>query len=93
MTGSRPRPPQGRCRTVTEFTVAGPFGPVLRAAFDDQHVAIDGPCTVIRTGPGTDLDVTDLVRTMIERGLQVQRVCRLVDLPEHRGSSALAPDR
>ena len=62
--------------TTTEFIVAGPLGPVLRAAFPDQHITTE-VCTVIRTGPATDHDLTDLVHTLVEHGLEVVSVHRL----------------
>jgi len=68
---------ENRGQTTTEFTVAGPLGPVLRAAFRDQHITTQQVCTVIRTGPATDHDLTDLVHTLVEHGLQVQSVHRL----------------
>jgi len=65
--------------TTTEFTVAGPLGSVLRAAFADQGVTTEDVSTIIRTGPGTDHDLTDLVQTLVAHGLVVQSVRRLTD--------------
>jgi len=65
--------------TTTEFTVAGPLGNVLRAAFADQGISTEDVSTIIRTGPGTDHDLTDLVRTLVEHGLVVQSVRRVND--------------
>jgi hypothetical protein len=73
----QPRPP-GAARRTAELTVAGPLGPILRAAFPDQHIT-QQECTVIRTGPATDHDLTDLVHALVEHGLEVQSVHRLTD--------------
>lgn len=75
------RPRGGRRRRVIEFSVAGPLGPVLRTAFKDRRITTQSEMTVIRTGPSTDRDLTDLVRTLVERGLVVQSVHRLTDVP------------
>jgi hypothetical protein len=80
--------PSGR-RMVTEFSVAGPLGPVLRSAFNDHRITTRDEFTVIRTGLATAPDLADLVRTLVERGLVVQSVQRLTDMtpaqerPEH----------
>ena len=79
MSASRSPARIGGRPTTTEFTVAGPLGNVLRAAFADQGVTTEGVSTIIRTGPGTDHDLTDLVRTLVEHGLVVQSVRRLTD--------------
>ncbi len=68
-----------RGRPTTEFTVAGPLGPVLRAAFPDQHVTTQQVCTVICSGAAGDQDLTDLVHTLVEHGLEVQSVRRLTE--------------
>ena len=74
----------GDRQMVTEFSVAGRLGPMLRAAFIDQHITTRSECTVIRTCPATDRDLTDLVRALVERGLVVESVHRLPDvLPQH----------
>ena len=74
-----PRRAPGAAPTRTEFTVAGPLGPVLRAAFPDQRATTLQACTLIRTGPATDHDLTDLVHVLVEHGLVVQSVRRLTD--------------
>ncbi len=74
-----PRRTRGAVPARTECTVAGPLGPVLRAAFPDQRASTQHACTVIRTGPATDRDLTDLVRILVEHGLVVQSVRRLTD--------------
>ena len=66
---------------MMEFSVAGPLGPVLRTAFNDRRITTLSEATVIRTGPSTDRDLTDLVRTLVERGLVVRSVRRLSNVP------------
>jgi len=73
--------PSSGGRKMTEVSVAGRLGPVFRAAFSDQRITTRSECTVIRTGPATDREVTDLVRALVERGLVVQSVHRLPDVP------------
>ena len=81
MSGVERRRESSRRPKVMEFSVAGPLGPVLRAAFADRRITTQREVTVIRTGPRTDRDLTDLVHTLVERGLAVQSVHRLTDVP------------
>ena len=65
-------------KAAYEFTVVGPLGPVLRAAFPEQHFAAIEPCTVIRVRvpAGRDLDLVDLVGLFESAGLVVQDLFR-----------------
>ena len=63
-----------------QVSVAGPLGPVLRTAFTDRRIT-QSEFTVLRTGSNTDRDLTDLVHTLVERGLVVQSVHRLTNDP------------
>jgi hypothetical protein len=67
-----------RAGTAYEFTVAGPLGPVLRAAFPGQHFAAIEPCTVIRVRvpADRDLDLVDLVGLFESAGVLVQDLYR-----------------
>lgn len=62
---------------MVELSVAGRLGPVLRRAFNDRRITTQSETTVIRTGPRTGADITDLVRTLVERGLVLQSVHRV----------------
>jgi hypothetical protein len=78
MSQQRRQQPRGSSR-LTEVSVAGPLGPVLRTAFTDRRITTRSEFTVIRTGPASDRDLTELVRTLVERGLVVESVHRLTD--------------
>jgi hypothetical protein len=73
---------------VTEFTVCGRLGPVLQAAFADERISLRQASTVIRTEPTSTWDLTDLIRTLVERGVVVRSVHRLTDVRP----SAVAPN-
>jgi hypothetical protein len=64
-----------------QVSVAGPLGPVLRTAFADRRITTQREFTVLRTGPSTDRDLTDLVQTLVDRGLTVESVHRLTEPP------------
>ena len=70
--------------TTTEISVAGRLGPVLRAAFAEMRITTRTEFTVIRARPTTDEALADLVRTLVERGVVVQSVHRLSDVPAQR---------
>ena len=76
-----------------ELSVAGRLGPVLRTAFNDRRITTQTEMTIIRTGPATDRDLTDLVRTLVERGLVVQSIHRLTDVPAKGESPEPGPKR
>ncbi|TCO33406.1 hypothetical protein EV652_103407 [Kribbella steppae] len=61
-----------------EVTVVGPLGPVLRAAFPEQHFAAIEACTVIRlrVPAERDLDLVDLVGLFESAGIVVQDLFR-----------------
>ena len=80
MTDPGPHRSGGR-KLVKEFSVAGRLGPVFRAAFTDQRITTRAESTVIRARATTDEAVAGLVRTLVERGLVVQSVHRLSDMP------------
>ena len=71
----------GRRQRLMQVSVAGPLGPVLRTAFADQRISTQSAFTVLRTGPSTDRDLTDLIQTLDDRGLMVESVRRLTDVP------------
>jgi hypothetical protein len=81
MTGAQRRQKGGRRQRVMQVSVAGPLGPVLRTAFADRRITTQSAFTVLRTGPSQDRDLTDLVRDLVDRGLVVQSVHRLTDVP------------
>jgi hypothetical protein len=64
--------------TAYEFTVAGPLGPLLRAAFLGQRIAAIEPCTVIRlrVPSDRDLDLVDLIGLFESAGVLVQDLYR-----------------
>jgi len=70
-----------RRQRLMQVSVAGPLGPVLRRAFADRRITTQGAFTVLRTGPSTDRDLTDLVQTLDDRGLMVESVHRITDVP------------
>jgi len=61
-----------------EVTVVGPLGPMLRAAFPEQHFVAIEPCTVIRVRvpADRDLDLVDLVGLFEAAGILVQDLFR-----------------
>ncbi|WP_432936977.1 hypothetical protein ACQPXM_24110 [Kribbella sp. CA-253562] len=67
--------------TAYEFTVAGPLGPLLRAAFRGQRIAAIEPCTVLRVQPpdDRDLDLVELVGLFESAGMLVQDLYRSSD--------------
>jgi hypothetical protein len=68
------------CGTAYEFTVVGPMGPLLRAAFPGQRFAAIEACTVIRMQVCPDLDLVDLVGLFESAGVQVQDLYRVSPL-------------
>jgi hypothetical protein len=66
-------------RMAFEFTVRGPLGPVLRAAFLGHRIAAIEPCTVIqlRVPDDGDLDLVDLLGLFESAGLRIQDVLRV----------------
>jgi hypothetical protein len=82
MTGAQRRQKGGRRQRVMQVSVAGPLGPVLRTAFADRRIT-QSAFTVLRTGPSPDRDLTDLVHALVDRGLVVQSVHRLTDVPSN----------
>jgi hypothetical protein len=66
-------------RMAFEFTVRGPLGPVLRAAFLGHRIAAIEPCTVlqIRVPDDRDLDLVDLLGLFESAGVRIQDVLRV----------------
>jgi hypothetical protein len=83
-----------RSCTAYEFTVAGPLGPLLRAAFLGQRIAAIEPCTVIRLRVPSDrhLDLVDLVGLFESAGVLVQDVYRSPAADETGGPSGQPHD-
>jgi hypothetical protein len=67
--------------TTYELTVAGPLGPVLRAALAPHHALPSRAYTLVCTTTG-HLDLVDLLHRLQQRGLVVE------DLLETRATSS-----
>ncbi len=65
------------CQTY-QFTVVGPLGPMLRAAFPGQQIVAIKPCTVIRlqVPADRDLDLVDLIGLFESAGVVVEDLYR-----------------
>ncbi len=61
-----------------EFTVVGPMGPMLRAAFPGQRIVAVKPCTVIRlrVPAGREVDLVDLIGLFESAGVVVEDLYR-----------------
>jgi hypothetical protein len=66
-------------RMAFEFTVRGPLGPLLRAAFLGHRIAAIEACTVlqIRVPDDRDLDLVDLLGLFESAGVRIQDVLRV----------------